>query len=177
MAKIRPKVTRAYSARPETLKLIDLITPLKTEYDNLIKIELNKPGGGSLRDFSNWEEFLRKKLNRTVAEVKKITAVTDYYGIRPTVKLNDAKKQLLDKLIDLDNKKVATPTANYTLAEQAGYKIKFRNGRPEGNTAPPGSFKNLKTHTQKVLARVDDVIANLENMSVDKINFITRLFC
>ncbi len=169
MAKIRPKVTRAYSARPETLKLIDLITPLKTEYDNLIKIELNKPGGGSLRDFSNWEEFLRKKLNRTVAEVKKITAVTDYYGIRPTVKLNDAKKQLLDKLIDLDNKKVATPTANYTLAEQAGYKIKFRNGRPEGNTAPPGSFKNLKTHTQKVLARVDDVIANLENMSVDKI--------
>ena len=40
MAKIRPKVTRAYSARPETLKLIDLITPLKTEYDNLIKIDL-----------------------------------------------------------------------------------------------------------------------------------------
>jgi len=154
---------------PATLKFIDLVNPLKTEYENLVKTQLNKPGGGSLKDFPNWEEFLRKKLNKTVAEVKTITGLVDYHGVRPTVKLVDARKQLLDKLIDLDNKKPGTPTANYKLAEQAGYKPKFKEGRAVGNTAPPGSFKNLKTITQKVLARVDDVIANLENMSVDKI--------
>ena len=59
-------VTKSYAIAPKTQKLIDLLNPLKTEYDNLIKIELNKPGGGSLKDFSSWEEFLRKKLNKTV---------------------------------------------------------------------------------------------------------------
>ena len=44
-------VTKSYSTAPKTQKLIDLLNPLKTEYDNLIKIELNKPGGGSLKDY------------------------------------------------------------------------------------------------------------------------------
>ena len=169
MAKIRPEAPRAYPPRPETLKLINLLNPLKTEYDNLIKIELNKPGGGSLKDFPNWEEFLRKKLNKTVAEVKKIVAITDYHNVRPTVKIVDAKKELLDKLIELDNKKPGSPAPNYVLAEQAGYKTKFKDGKPSGNTSPPGSFKKLFSIEKKVLNRVDDVIANFGNMPVDKI--------
>ena len=76
-------VTKSYATAPKTQILIDLLTPLKTEYDNLIKIELNKPGGGSLKDFPSWEEFLRKELNKTAAEVKKIAAAVDYYKMRP----------------------------------------------------------------------------------------------
>jgi len=162
-------VTKSYATAPKTQILIDLLTPLKTEYDNLIKIELNKPGGGSLKDFPSWEEFLRKKLNRTVAEVKTLTGVADYHGLRPTVKLVDARKQLLAKLIELDNKKPGTPAANYTLAEQAGYKPKFVLGKKQGSTAPPGSFKKLLSTQQKILNRVDDVIKNFENLPVDKI--------
>ena len=162
-------VTKPYATAPKTQKLIELLTPLKTEYDNLIKIELNKPGGGSLKDFPSWEEFLRKKLNRTVAEVKTLTGVADYHELRPTVNLIDARKQLLAKLIELDNKKPGTPAANYTLAEQAGYKPKFALGKKQGSTAPPGSFKKLLSTQEKILRRADDVIANFENMSVDKI--------
>ena len=53
-------VTRSYTTAPETQKLIELLTPLKTEYDNLIKIELNKPGGGSFKDFQAGKNFYEK---------------------------------------------------------------------------------------------------------------------
>ena len=170
MARFRAQLVKhPRTTSPETLKFIDLVNPLKTEYEKLIKIQLNKPGGGSLKDFPNWEEFLRKKLNKTVAEVKKIVAITDYHNVRPTVKIVDAKKELLDKLIELDNKKPGSPAPNYVLAEQAGYKTKFKDGKPSGNTSPPGSFKKLFSIEKKVLNRVDDVIANFGNMPVDKI--------
>ena len=162
-------VTKSYSIAPKTQKLIELLTPLKTEYDNLIQVELNKPGGGSFKDLPSWEEYLRKDLNRTTAEIKKITGSLEYHGLRPAVKLTDAKKQLLQKLIALDNAKPGTPAAYYELGEQAGYKPKFKFGVKQGSTAPPGSFKNLLSVEKKVLNRVDDVIKNFETMSVDAI--------
>ena len=170
MARTQSKAVRgAYGATEKIQKLIDLIKPLRTEYDNLIQVELNKPGGGSLKNFPNWEEFLRKKLNKTVAEIQKITSAVNYYNVRPTVKLVDARKELLAKLIDLDNAKVGTPAAYYELGEQAGYKPKFKFGKKQGSTAPPGSFKKLLSAPKKILARVDDVVKNLDNMSIDEI--------
>lgn len=67
--KARPINPRPYPMSPATQALIDLIRPLKIEYDVLIQVELDKPGGGSLKDVPNFREFLGKRLNKTTREI------------------------------------------------------------------------------------------------------------
>ena len=173
--KARPINPRRYTLSPQTQALIDLVKPLKIEYDALIQVELDKPGGGSLKDVSSWEEFLRKRLDKTSREITIINDTIKYHGIRPKLLLTDAKKQLLQKLIKLDNEKPGRPSQHWKLGEQAGYPVraqtKLKGGKygAGGSTAPSGAFKNLKSLSQKVLDKVDDVIKNLDQMSIDEL--------
>ena len=100
-----PIKKRPYTLSPASQALIDLTTPLKIEYDNAILAELNKPGGGSLKGFLSWEAFLREKLNMTQKEIVKVKDTINYHDIKPKILLEDARKQLLQKLIKLENEK------------------------------------------------------------------------
>ena len=169
--KSRPINPRKYPLSAATQALIDLTTPLKIEYDALIQAELDKPGGGSFKNFLNFREFLGKRLNKTTREIVKIEDTIKYHGIRPKLLLMNAKKQLLEKLIKLDNEKPGRPSQQWKLGEQAGYPVRSKGGEygAHGSSAPRGAFKNLKSVSQKVIDKVDDVIKNLDQLSIDEI--------
>ena len=169
--KSRPINPRSYTLTAEALALLELTRPLKIEYDALIRAELDKPGGGSLKNFLNFRDFLKTRLNKTTKEIIKLEDTLKYHGVRPKLLLADAKKQLLQKLIKLDNEKPGRPSQHWKLAEQAGYAARLKSGKhgAGGSTAPSGSFKNLLSIEKKVLNRVDDVIKNLDQMSIDEL--------
>ena len=160
--------------KPEVARDIELIRPVAKKYEELQDLAINNPKGGTLKDFPDYKNFLIQEIDsvKNIADANKIISRTSYHVDSPRTR-SEARKLLLDKLIEIENAKPGQSRAGFDLALQAGYrkKTRLKPGSSKTSTAPPGSFKNLLNNLQKQERRITQVFNDIDTgkISLDEI--------
>ena len=165
--------------KPEVVRGIKLIEPIIEEYEKLQDLEINDPKGGTLKDFPDFKTFVIEEIDsvKNIKDADKLLKSTEYHTGTPRKK-SEARKLLLDKLIEIENAKPGQSRPGFDLAIQAGYREKTRKpgGKKNPNpsktsTAPSGSFKNLLNNIQKQERRITQVFNDIDagKISLDEI--------
>jgi len=160
--------------KEDVVRDIKLIEPVAKKYEKLQDLAINNPKGGTLKDFPDYKNFLIQEIDsvKNITDANKIISRTSYHVDTPRTR-SEARKLLLDNLIEIENAKPGQSRAGFDLAVQAGYREKNRKSGVKGktSTAPPGSFKNLLTNIQKQERRITQVFNDIDagKISLDEI--------
>ena len=165
--------------KPEVVRGIKLIEPVIKKYEEIQDLAINDPKGGTLKDFPDFKTFVIQEIDsvKNIKDADKLLKSTEYHTGKPRTR-SEARKLLLDKLIEIENAKPGQSRPGFDLAIQAGYREKTRKpgGKKNPNpsktsTAPSGSFKNLLNNIQKQERRITQVFNDIDagKISLDEI--------
>ena len=165
--------------KPEVVRGIKLIEPVIKKYEEIQDLAINDPKGGTLKDFPDFKTFVIQEIDsvKNIKDANKLLKSTEYHTGTPRTR-SEARKLLLDKLIEIENAKPGQSRPGFDLAVQAGYRTKTGKTQSKKNpsgsrttTAPSGSFKNLLNNIQKQERRITQVFNDIDagKISLDEI--------